>query len=134
MDKESFIGGDTRRAKRLKFEVPAYFSVDKSMGKNVRLTRDTNVIKGITQNINSRGVAVITHMFLPFGTVLDLEIRLDKSEDKKFASPMNVLGKIVAIKAIGGGKYRMSIAFVKIEDKNRNALDDYLKEKLIDKP
>ncbi len=134
MEKKPFISGDTRRAKRLKFEVPAYFIIDKSMGKNVRLTRNANVIKGITKNINSRGVAIITHMFLPFGTVLDLEIRLDKSEDQKFASSMDVLGKIVAIKAIGGGKYRMSIVFVKIEDKDKNALDDYVKGKLSDNP
>lgn len=129
MDDKDFKGGDTRRSKRLKIEVNILFSIDKSM-KEVRLQRTEMVLKGVTKDINEKGVAIETNIFLPLGTMLDLEIHLHKEPDTKFTSPLHVLGRIVATRPLGMDKYRMSIVFVKIEDNDKKALEAYVKEKL----
>ncbi|MFH1784123.1 MAG: PilZ domain-containing protein [bacterium] len=129
MEKKN-LGSGTRQNKRIEFEVPVYFNVDKSMGKNVRLTRGSDVLKGMTQNINSKGVALVTDMFLPTGTRLDMEIKLEKSEDKEFIVSMDVIGRIASVRAIGNGMYRMGIAFVDIDELDRKALDKYMKKQI----
>ena len=129
MEKKNF-GSGTRLNKRVEFTVPVYFNVDKSMGKNVRLTRDFDLLKGMTQNINAKGVAVITNIFLPAGTRLNMEIKLEKSEDKEFIVSMDVIGRIASVRALGGGKYRMGIAFVDIEELDKKALEKYVKKQV----
>jgi hypothetical protein len=129
MDDKSFKSGDTRRTKRLKVEVTALFTINKSMDNEVRIMRHEKVLQGVTQDINEKGVAIATDIFLPLGAILDIEIHLNKLEDGKFSAPLTVSGRIVAIRPMGKGKYRLSIVFTTIDETYQKALEAYVKEK-----
>ncbi len=135
MEERYFTGRDTRGTKRIKFEVPVVFSIDKSMGKEVRLKEQEKMLKGVTKNINAKGLAIETDIFLPFGTLLDINIGSKKESDnrallKGATYPLIVLGKIASVRSVGGGMYRLGIAFVKIKETDKIALDAYVKENL----
>jgi len=128
MDDKDFKGGNTRRAKRLKLETTVFFTIDKSM-KEVKLQRTDPVMKGTTKDINEKGVAIETDIFLPLGLMLDMEIHLHKADEQRFPSPLAVIGRIVATRPMSLGKYRMSIVFTTIDETYQKALEAYVKEK-----
>ena len=133
MEERHSTGRETRGFKRARFEVPVDFSIDESMGTKVRLKEQEKILKGVTKNINAKGLAIETNIFLPFGTILDITI-LKKEADQKslkmITFPLKVLGKIVSVRSVGGGKYRMGIAFIRIKDSDKKDLDAYVKKNL----
>ena len=129
MDNNDFKGSNTRKNKRLKLETAVFFTISKSMDKDVRVMRHEKILQGKTQDINEKGVAIQADIFLPLGAALDIEIHLNKLEDGKFSAPLTVVGRIVAIRPMGKGKYRMSIVFTTIDETYQKALEAYVKEK-----
>ncbi|MBF0484125.1 MAG: PilZ domain-containing protein [Candidatus Omnitrophica bacterium] len=96
-------------------------------------------IEAVTRNVSAGGLAFESEQFFEAGTVLEIELDAPGWEKIKgiFAAEENeprlsavmLLAKVIRTRVIEEGLYDIAVAFVGIDERHRNALMKYVKEK-----
>lgn len=102
-----------------------------------RKKKDVDIIKGFTNDISAGGLMFETDRLIPPKDVLNLEIYQPLSQFTREIISIPILAKVkwvtemnIADKYEGSNKYRMGVEFIKIDDRERKVIAEYVQDKL----
>ena len=88
------------------------------------LDEDNNIIKqgmGRTLNISESGILLETHFPVESNHTIQLTVSLEENL-------LDIIGKPVHVKSIGGGKYQIGIQFADLDENATKMLQDYISD------
>ncbi len=115
---EGYIGPERRKHPRLKEKIPVAYKHTKT---------SEEVKSSTTESMSEGGVSFETDIHVSPGNVL--EIQLDKSIDGEKTFPIDVKAKVIWMKQVRKGKYRLGLQFVDIDEKYRKEIIRSVEEK-----
>ncbi len=99
--------------------------------------KDTNIIKGFTNNISAGGLMFETDKRIFPPDVFNLEIYQPSRQWRRKLISIPILAKVKRVTKIspfnkqqGSNKYRVGVEFIEVDNSQRKAIAEYVKEKL----
>lgn len=99
--------------------------------------KDTNIIKGFTNNISAGGLMFETDKRIFPRDVFNLEIYQPARQWRRKLIAIPILAKVKRVTKIspvnkqkGANKYRVGVEFIEVDNSQRKAIAEYVKEKL----
>ena len=99
-------------------------------GEGTDLDHLSKVTSSATEDVGGGGFCFETEVYIPPDSIL--EVQINKIVDKKLKAvlPIHSNAKVIWIKQVETGKYRLGLQFVDIEEKHRNEIIRDVKKKL----
>ena len=119
---KAYIGPERRKYSRLDERIEVlYHAVEGASLDHLSGVRDS-----VTRNISGEGVSFETEIYVPPETII--EVQIDKPIDGglKATLPIRATAKVVWVKQVETGKYRLGLQFVNISERHREALHSKL--------
>jgi len=85
-------------------------------------TGGSDALGALTKNLSAGGVLFETDEAIPVGAHLDVEMKLPGSPKIRKS-----VGRVARLEALGGGRYDVGIAFERIPDEDKEAIETYVK-------
>ncbi len=99
-------------------------------GESTDLDHLSKITSSATKDISGGGFCFETEVYIPPDSIL--EVQINKIVDKRLKAvlPIHSDARVIWIKQIETGKYRLGLQFVGIEEKHRNEIIKGVKGKL----
>ena len=123
---KSYKGSERRKYARLSEKVSLLYHA----GESTDLDHLSKITSSATKDISGGGFCFETEVYIPPDSIL--EVQINKIVDKKLKAvlPIHADARVIWIKQVETGKYRLGLQFVDIEEKYRNEIVRDVKEKL----
>jgi c-di-GMP-binding flagellar brake protein YcgR len=121
-------GNDRRRYQRLDLDVVVMYSVAEPL--SIRATIGDREIEATMLNLSLGGMALITEYNIPVWTIIDIRFTLTKINKEGtigIYGPMKIRGEVRSNIQLEEKEYRLGISFIRIEDKDKVELTEFLK-------
>ncbi|MCU0665627.1 MAG: PilZ domain-containing protein [Candidatus Omnitrophica bacterium] len=121
-------GAERRRFSRLKIRLAIVYQVDKPL--SVRMQVGEKEILATALDLSEGGLAISTNYDLPVGVILVIKFTLFRVEDDgkvNFYGPMEIQGEVRSNVVIPNDVRRLGICFLKIQDKDKQEISDFVK-------
>ena len=84
-----------------------------------------------TANVCGGGVCFETEVYVPVSSVMDVVLNKTVASDQKTVLPIPATGKVVWIRQVETGNYRLGLQFLEIEESHREEIFRNVQEGLL---
>ena len=119
---KKYSGPERRKYHRLEEKLPLLYQT----------TRQGDVKKTTTKNIGGGGLSFEAEIYVPPTATIEIQVNKPIDDGLKAILPIHANAKVVWIKHVGTGKYRLGLEFVDIKEKHRAEIIREVEEKLKD--
>ena len=89
--------------------------------------------KSVTEDIGGGGICFETDVFVPADSIVEVRIKKAADRKRKKFLPVSATGKVVWVKQLMAGRYRLGLQFLDIDETCREEITKDVEEKLTQK-
>ena len=115
---EVYKGSERRKYSRLNERVPVLYRA----AKETSLDYLSEAVSSTMKNISGGGFCFEAEVYVPTNSILEVQINKTVDEKLKAVLPIHANARVIWIKQVGTGKYKLGLQFVETSQHHRTSL------------